>query len=303
MGINLGVKPVGRTIKQSSLTTRHSSRPAQTITKTVTKAIAQKLGQQLRRFRVVWMMLLASLLLSGCVQYDVGINFESPNRGEIVQHIKLDDRLTSLSGASAQQWLETVEQRTRRLGGKIRRNSNQEVTAIIPFSSGADLNTKFNEFLQPSTQKGTAKRAEPVLPEITSDFQLSQSNFLLLLRNRLSYTLDLRSLGVTSANGDLLVSPSSLLDLEFRLNTPWGARSIDTAANAISAERRQQGHELIWTLKPGQINHLEAAFWLPSPLGIGTVVIVFLVLGGWYLKYQSLPGQTAGSTQVSASEG
>lgn len=299
MGINLGVKPVGRTIKQSSLTTRQSSRS----TKPIAKAIAQILRQQLGRFRVVWMMLLASLLLSGCVQYDVGINFESPNRGEIVQHIKLGDRLTSLSGATAQQWLDTVERRTRRLGGRIQRSSNQEVAVTIPFSSGADLNTKFNEFLNPSTKKGAAKRAEPVLPEIKSDFHLSQSNFLLLLRNRLSYTLDLRSLGVTSANGDLLVSPSSLLDLEFRLNTPWGARSVNTAADAISAVRGQQGHQLVWTLQPGQINHLEAVFWLPSPLGIGTVVIVLLVLGGWYLKYQTLPGQTAGSTQVSASEG
>ncbi|MBW4486696.1 MAG: DUF3153 domain-containing protein [Trichocoleus desertorum ATA4-8-CV12] len=299
MGINLGVKPVGRTIKQSSLTPRQSSRA----TKPIAAAIAQKVRQQLGRFRVVWMMLLASLLLSGCVQYDVGINFESPNRGEIVQHIKLGDRLTSLSGATAQQWLNTVEQRTRRLGGRIRRSSNQEVAVTIPFSSGADLNTKFNEFLNPSTQKGAAKRAEPVLPEIKSDFHLSQSNFLLLLRNRLSYTLDLRSLGVTSANGDLLVSPSSLLDLEFRLNTPWGARSVNTAANAISAVQGQQGHQLVWTLEPGQINHLEAVFWLPSPLGIGTVVIVLLVLGGWYLKYQTLPGLSAGSTQVSTSEG
>lgn len=303
MGINLGVKPVGRTIKQSSLTTRHSSRTAKPITKAIAQKLSQQIGPQLRRFRVVWMMLLASLLLSGCVQYDVGINFESPNRGEIVQHIKLGDRLSGLSGASAQQWLETVEQRTRHLGGKIRRSSNQEVTATIPFSSGADLNTKFNEFLNPSPKKGVAKRTEPALPEIKSDFHLSQSNFLLLLRNRLSYTVDLRSLGVTSANGDLLVSPSSLLDLEFRLNTPWGARSINTAANAITAERQQQGHQLVWTLQPGQINHLEAVFWLPSPLGIGTMIIVLIVLGGWYLKYQTLPGQTAGSRQVPASEG
>jgi hypothetical protein len=253
------------------------------------------------------MMLLASLLLSGCVQYDVGINFESPNRGEIVQHIKLGDRLTSLSGATAQQWLDTVEQRTRRLGGKIQRNSNQEATVTIPFSSGADLNTKFNEFLNPAPPKGTAKRTEPVLPEIKSDFHLSQSNFLLLQRNRLSYTLDLRSLGVSSANGDLLVNPSSLLDLAFQLNTPWGARSVNTAAHAISAVRGQKGHQLLWTLQPGQINHLEAVFWLPSPLGIGTVVIVLLVLGGWYLKYQTLPGQTRpghtpSSTQIPASE-
>ncbi len=106
---------------------------------------------------------------------------------------------------------------------------------------------------------------------------------MLIERNRLRYDLDLRSLGVLSSDGNVLISPGSLISLEFRLKTPWGARSV--ASDKTIPQLRQEGGELIWQLVPGEVNHLEAVFWLPSPLGIGTLVIVFLVLLGTYLKY------------------
>jgi hypothetical protein len=249
-------------------------------------SLLRAIARPLQRFRVVWVMLLTSLLLSGCVHYDVGVNFDSPNRGEIVQHLQLGDRL---SGTSSQQWLDTLERRTRQLGGKTRRDDSQGITVTIPFSSGTELNQKFNDFFQPPTAKEIAKKSDLALPKIPSDFKLGQSNFLLLLRNQLSYTLDLRSLGGVSANGNLLVNPGSLIDLEFRLNTPWGARSITTSADSIAATSLQQGHQLVWKLQPGQVNHLEAVFWMPSPLGIGTVVIVLLAIAGFYFKYKTLP--------------
>ncbi len=249
-------------------------------------SLLRAIARPLQRFRVVWVMLLTSLLLSGCVHYDVGVNFDGPNRGEIVQHLQLGDRL---SGTSSQQWLDTLERRTRQLGGKTQRDDSQGITVTIPFSSGAELNQKFNDFFQPPTAKETAKKSDITLPKIQSDLKLGQSNFLLLLRNKLSYTLDLRSLGGVSANGNLLVNPGSLIDLEFRLNTPWGARSVTDSADSIAAESLQQGHQLVWKLQPGQVNHLEAVFWMPSPLGIGTVVIILLAIAGFYFKYKTLP--------------
>jgi hypothetical protein len=35
-------------------------------------------------------------LVTGCVQYDVGVNFESQTRGEIVQHIKTRGKVDEL---------------------------------------------------------------------------------------------------------------------------------------------------------------------------------------------------------------
>ncbi len=106
--------------------------------------------------------------------------------------------------------------------------------------------------------------------------------------------LDLRSLSLLSSNGSLLVSPGGLLELDFSLNTPWGAQSMETVAGAIVPESYQEGKQLVWKLKPGEINYLEAVFWIPSPVGIGAVIIALFVAAGISLKYQLLPAMGLG---------
>jgi hypothetical protein len=240
---------------------------------------AGKIIAQLRMWGIV---LLSSLILSGCVQYQVGVNFDHPNYGEIVQHIQLDERLIGLSGDSAKIWLDSIERRVKQLRGKAKRRSDREVTVTIPFKNGADLAEKFNAFFHYVDKENPDNLTQTDLPPIDSQLSLKQNNFLLLVRNRLSFDLDLRSLSLISANTNLVVNPSSILDFEFSLNAPWGGRSIEPAENAIPAEK--QGKQLIWRLQPGQINHLEAVFWLPSPLGIGTVFIILFVAVGIYLR-------------------
>ncbi|NJR51577.1 MAG: DUF3153 domain-containing protein [Leptolyngbyaceae cyanobacterium CSU_1_3] len=228
-----------------------------------------------RRSGRLWVVLVSALMLSGCVHYDVGVNFESPNRGAIVQHIRLDERLTT----TGQVWLDDVEKRVRSVQGDTQRLSDQEVLVTIPFGNGAELERKFNQFFSRAiaAQKPRSGRT-PDLPKIDSHLTIQQGNFLLLQRTRLIYDVDLRSLGVQSSEGELLLSPGSLIELEFSLTTPWGARNM--GATIV----RREGNQLIWTLQPGQKNHLESAFWLPSPLGIGTLMIALLVAGGIYFK-------------------
>lgn len=228
------------------------------------------LRQGLSAMRLVGIVLVVSLL-SGCVRYDVGVNFDNPHRGEIVQHIKLGERLTSFSGDSAQEWLNSIERRTRQLEGKVKRLSNEEIAVTIPFNNGAELESKFNEFFNP-VEKNNSSRVKTTeeLPNIDSHFKLNQNNLLLLLRNKLSYDLDLRSLSLISTNNSVLANPGSILDLEFSLNTPWGAKSIEKDSNAIHPENYQNGRQLVWTLKPGQLNHVEAVF--------GFLVLSVLVL-------------------------
>jgi hypothetical protein len=245
----------------------------------------------LGRLRTFWVILLAAVLLSGCVQYDVGVNFQGAHKGQFVQHIKLEERLTNFSTSQVQDWLQSIERRAKQLDGKIKRLSNQEIVVTIPFSSGTELESKFNQFFNPVTQKGSpSKTAETAdLPSFDSKVHLNQGNFIFWVRNHLSYDLDLRSLGVVSSQGNVIVSPGSLLNLQFSLETPGGARSIETADNVIAPQVYDNGHQLVWTLQPGQLNHLEAVFWLPSPLGIGTLAIALFVLGGFYWKYKSFP--------------
>ena len=231
-------------------------------------------------------------LVTGCVQYDVGVNFESQTRGEIVQHIKLGERLTSFSSETVAEWLKSVERRVRSLDGKTKRLSQTEVLVRIPFNNGAELQDKFNQFYNPIAQTAKSRVASPLetdLPKFESHLNVKQNNLLLVLRNRLSLELDLRSLSLLSSNGSLLLSPGGLLELDFSLNTPWGAKSIEAVAGALVPESYQQGKQLVWKLKPGEINYLEAIFWIPSPVGIGALIIALFVAAGIALKYQILP--------------
>jgi hypothetical protein len=236
-------------------------------------------------------VLAASLLLSGCVNYDIGVNFNHANGGEFVQHIKLEERLTSFSGDSVYEWLNSIERRARKLEGKTRRISKQEVIVSIPFSSGRELQTKYNEFFHPnSTQtlvESVKSETDSQLPQIDSNLLLFQNNFLLFVRNRLIYDLDLRSLALLSSKGNVLANPGSILDLEFGLNTPWGARNMENTENVILPEKN--GNQLMWKLKTGELNHIEVVFWLPSPLGIGTLFIILFVWAGFYLRYTFMP--------------
>ncbi len=233
--------------------------------------------------RSVWLFLCLAVVLSGCIQYDLDIQFDNSNRGRIVQHIRLEERLKNLSGDVSQECLDLIERRTRRLGGEVQRLPHDELVLTVPFSSSADLESKFNHFFPPPEPNQSSSPNVAALPEIESHLDVTRSNLLLVERNHLRYSLDLRSLGVMSASGELLISPRSLINLEFRLRAPWGIRNLSTGAGETNL--RREGQVLIWHLVPGELNQIEAVFWLPSPLGIGTLVIVGLMLVGTYLKY------------------
>ncbi len=245
---------------------------------------------RVRRSRVWIVLLLVPMLLTGCVEYDVGINFESQTHGEIVQHIQLGERLKAFSSSTAQAWLESIERRTRQLHGQVKRSSDREITVKIPFNNGAELVDKFNQFFNPAdeSQRELANSPEAQIPDISSQMAVRQRNFLLAIYNHLNYELDLRSLGVISSNGTVIVSPGVLLDLEFTLNTPWGATAL-ASDDGLMPEIRNNGRQLVWTLQPGQLNHLETRFWVPSPIGIGALIITLLVTVSIFLKDKLLP--------------
>lgn len=103
-------------------------------------------------------------------------------------------------------------------------------------------------------------------------------------RHYLQYDLDLRSLRAT-----LQDNFSESVDLEFQLKSPWGAQ-VPVADDQLSSKLRKSGWQLVWKLKPGVMNHIEAIFWVPSPLGIGVVVISLMIIGGVMVKVLSLSG-------------
>jgi hypothetical protein len=248
------------------------------------------LAQILQRLRTIALLLVASLLLSGCVDYDLGIHVNSSSQGEIVQHLRIGDRLRSLSDSTARQWTSLIEQRTRSLGGRVERRPNQELWVTIPFGDAKDLETKFNRFFRPTDLNSAEASLLSDLPDLRSHLTVHRSNLLLLERNRIQYDLDLRSLGVST--GTVLLSPAALVDLEFRLSAPWGARSL--SQQPVRRDRNQ----LVWTLTPGAENHIDAAFWMPNAIGIGAGLILALVIAGQYFKNQYFKESTPSAPSI-----
>jgi hypothetical protein len=280
--------------------------------------LSKKLRGAFRQSRslVVMFMACSLMLLSGCVKYDLEINFASQNHGEIIQHIQIGERLSSFSSETARLWLDSIKRRTRDLGGKTQKISDQEIVVKIPFNNGVELADKINQFMNPVGQiaSGAKKELNQELPPISAAMSVTQNNWLFALRNRLIYDLDLRSLGVISTNGNLLISPGALLDLKFALRTPWGGKVITgdpqsalTEADTKPSQAAQkmpeildQGRTFLWTLQPGQMNHIEVIFWVPSPIGIGAGIIALFIGISMYVKNLLSPPQ--GPTEERSTE-
>ena len=228
---------------------------------------------------IVLMVILSSLLLSGCVKYDLGVNFNSTNNGELVQHIQLSEKITLFSSDYLSEWLRTLENRARTLAGSTERVSASEIIVKIPFTSAKELQEKFTGFFNTRTSEDSNGSE---LANLSSTLVAEDTNFFLFSRNHLVYDLDLRSLAMLTTKDD-----SSLVNLDFSLQTPWGIRNIESNENAIQPEKHD--NQLIWRLKAGTINHVEVFFWLPNFLGIGTLLIIGFVWLGLYLRYTLLP--------------
>jgi Protein of unknown function (DUF3153) len=243
--------------------------------------------------RLLALALMASLALSGCVKYDVSLTFDNSNSGELIQHIKLGDRLTSFSGDSVQEWLNSIERRARKLEGKAKRISPDDVIVTIPFNSSKELETKFNQFFNPNRNanlKADKTQSESDIPDIQSLLRVDQNNFLLAVRNKLTYDIDLTSLGFISNQNSSLANSGSIIDLEFALKTPLGAKNLEIPEieNPLVLDK-QSNRQFVWHLQPGQLNHIEVVFWLPSPLGIGSLLIIIIVGVGIYLRDKKIP--------------
>ena len=232
-------------------------------------------------------------LLTGCVKYEVGINFNNPQNGNIVQHIQISKQLQKLDHSDVKKWLNGVESRSRQMQGKVKKINNDELLVKIPFKNGQELNTKFNQLFHHDNfvvaDEYVAKNAN--LQNLDSEISLQQNNFLFLEKNVLDLTIDLRALGSLADHGKVAIAPENLADLQFQLKTPWLAYPISLDESLKPLEKSaSKPKRLAWHLQPGEINHIQAVFWLPSPIGLGALVIILLMLAGFYLKYRRLPG-------------
>ena len=234
--------------------------------------------------RLIILFCTIAIGLSGCVKYDTGVTFSSLNYGEIVEHIQLGEQLNSFNQQAVQTWVASIEQRTKAAEGKLERISDREFKVIIPFNNAQELVLKIDRYFNPTPS------GEDAQSKFNAHMKINQSNFLLAVRNQLIYDIDLRSLSMKSGDSQVAVAAQNFVDLDFRLQSPWGVNNSDAPGNIVGVRVPNQ-NEVLWQLKPGELNHLDATFWLPNPLGIGAIAIVLVSGGGYYLKYRQLPWQ------------
>jgi hypothetical protein len=197
-------------------------------------------------------LLFCCFFLTGCVDYQLGIHFDSPNSGQFTQRIRLDN----YTNPTAQAFLQQVRQQTRSVQGSVQAISKSESLVTVPFHTAKDLEHKFNQFFQPKSV------AASDLPAIVSNLKISQSNWLLFEQDQLTFDLDLTALGLQGT--EAFADPGGLFNLKMAVN------------------------DRTWDLKPGQKNKVVTDFWLPMPLGWGTVAIGVLVGIGVQLRKRRL---------------
>jgi hypothetical protein len=221
------------------------------------------------------------LLLSGCVRYDLTLRFDHHTHGELQQTLALSDRGT----AALAPWLETLQERSRPLGGQLRQGP-QAATLSIPFSTPADLVDRFQEVFTPPANSSapldpgeeTLRLQIPGWGPVPVQLAVEQTNWGLASRTHLIYTVDLHDL---PTNDDA----APWADLHLRLQVPWGLADISADTPPPVAEGATG---TTWVLPPGETMGIDVVFWLPNAIAIGSLGIAALVLAGYGLRYRLL---------------
>ena len=219
-------------------------------------------------------IILMAGLLTGCFQYDLALHFDHPHHGQVVQRLHWSGT-SALGPGTSPDWQRQLGERVRQVGGQVRSPAPDTLEITLPFTNGRDLVHRFNQFFG-SEAPGTPLTLPGGAP-LTAHLDLHQGNWLLAVYTQLTLEVDLRALPDGSALGAPRLQAVQWFTGQVTLETPWGWRSPTLP---------DQGAEVPWPLAPGQLNTVEASFWLPSPIGIGAGIIALLVMGGYGLKYR-----------------
>lgn len=232
-----------------------------------------------------WAIVGCVLLLTGCLQYDLDIQFDSQTHGQLLQRLHWRGAEVATS-AEWSQGLQVLHDRTAAVGGTTRFLDEQTVEIAIPFNNGAELEIKFNDFFAPegSATPFTLIGGDP----ITAQLSLQQGNWFGVIFNHLNIRFDLTAVPDLTETGLPLLQGQQLLTGNVEVTAPWVRRPSLSAGESLTGELIPSAQ---WSLVPGEVNDIEVDFWVPSPIGIGAAAIALLVLIGYALKYWLRFGQ------------
>lgn len=266
----------------------------------LTQAIAQIRRGLVGWFKAValgWVALGLLVSLSGCVEAQTRLEFPLAEGGAIVQVVHLGRAVTTLGEAAVQRWFDQLAQQATSAGGQVIERGDRALAVRIPFHSGRHLSQQFATFYESffAFAPESSPRAPAANPDLTElagpDFllpvslRLQQNNLGVVVRNRLSYSLDLRSLALLPLATPPVGDPgpeSSAIDWRFGVQA-WAVRPQPTqvASATVVPPPETVAGGVSWRLQPGQVNQIDVVFWVPSALGMGAVAIAGLVAAGW----------------------
>lgn len=233
------------------------------------------------RRAIFGMLALAALLLSGCIQYDLDIQFDSQTHGQVVQRVQWQGAAGSTAEIDA--WVAQWMNRASAVGGSAKRLTNGGLKIVLPFYNGADLVQRFNQFFAPP--EGEAAFTLPDGDTLTAELHLQQGNWLVAIHNQLTLRVDLTAVPDLLASAPPVLQGIQLLEGSFSLTTPWGLdRHTAIAPNAVNSDPDAASAIAHWPLTPGTVNEFEIGFWVPSPIGIGAIAIAAWVALGYAIQ-------------------
>ncbi|MEM9006855.1 MAG: DUF3153 domain-containing protein [Cyanobacteria bacterium P01_F01_bin.86] len=217
-------------------------------------------------------LLLGLVLLTGCLQYDLDLQFDSQTHGQFEQHLHWRGSAIAPQD-KLDPWLQILTERTEAVGGRLRFLADDELAITVPFNNGRDLEARFNQFFNLSAEKlpFTLPSGEPIQAELS----LQQGNWILAIANHISLRIDLTMVPDLAATGLPVLKTAQLLEGRITITTPWG----------VLSPIPEMLPEETWLLTAGEVNQFEADFWVPSPIGIGALAIALLIAIGYGFKY------------------
>jgi hypothetical protein len=201
---------------------------------------------------VITVLIGLTLLLSGCVRITGDLSIPGPDRVEMAWTID------SRSGLKLP-WQDAFsrELRALHLPWKIRNSGNGHLEVKAP-----PQNSEEAAALLSQTVEAAGRSAGLVLP--APSLRLEERNWLVGLEQELLLELDLSALENLNE-----------LQIAVRLGNQASMRRLESSPSM--ANKNAKG-ELIWPLTIGMQNRLQWSQWRWSPLGLGSVVIVALLV-------------------------
>jgi hypothetical protein len=201
---------------------------------------------------VITVLIGLTLLLSGCVRITGDLSIPGPDRVEMAWTID------SRSGLKLP-WQDAFsrELRAMHLPWKIRNAGNGHLEVKAP-----PQNSEEAAALLSQTVEAAGRSAGLVLP--APSLRLEERNWLVGLEQELLLELDLSALENLNE-----------LQIAVRLGNQASMRRLESSPSV--ANKNAKG-ELIWPLTIGMQNRLQWSQWRWSPLGLGSVVIVALLV-------------------------